>query len=272
MAEQVGKHFVLLNVERRLGGLSTVRKGIDTRDGSPVAVKFVVGSSDELSRKVFDRETRALRSLSHPNIVRFRDAGIDDTGTFYLVLDWVDRSLIDLLVAPPWDGWDDLYKTIAKPLVDGLAYAHLKQLEHRDIKPRNILIDASGAPLLADFGIAKIRGDEQHSELTVQHFRSGPYAPPELDAPIPYVRDVYSVGVVLLQCLSESTIHDFPDVQRALESVNVPSDVRTLLEACVNPEPTERPANGSELASELAKIERQRVARREQPRNGVVPT
>lgn len=46
---------------------------------------------------------------------------------------------------------------IAKPLVDGLAYAHLKLLEHRDIKPSNILIDASGAPLLADFGIAKIR-------------------------------------------------------------------------------------------------------------------
>ena len=57
-------------------------------------MKFVVGSSDELSRKVFDRETRALRSLSHPNIVRFRDAGIDETGTFYLVLDWVDRSSV----------------------------------------------------------------------------------------------------------------------------------------------------------------------------------
>jgi serine/threonine protein kinase len=267
MADQVGKHFVLLNVERRSGGLSTVRKGIDTRDGSPVAVKFVVGSSDELARKHFDREVRALRSLSHPNIVRFRDAGVDETRTYYVVLDWVDRNLNDLLEAPPWDGWDDLYDTIAKPLVDGLAYAHLKQREHRDIKPRNILIDASGAPLLADFGIAKIREDEQHSELTVQHFRSGPYAPPELDAPIPYVRDVYSVGVVLLQCLSESTIRDFPDVRRALEAVNVPSDVRVLLEACVNPEPTERPANGSELASELTKIKRLQVARREQPRN-----
>ena len=52
MAEQVGGHFVLLNVDRRWGGLSTVRKGIDTRDGNPVAVKFVVGPSDELSRKV----------------------------------------------------------------------------------------------------------------------------------------------------------------------------------------------------------------------------
>jgi len=99
----------------------------------------------------------------------------------------------------------------------------------------------------------------------VQNFRSGPYAPPELDGSIPYVRDVYSVGVVLLQCLSDSTIRDFPDVRRALEAVKVPPEVRTVLEACVNPEPGERPANGSELASEFAKIRRQQVARREQP-------
>jgi serine/threonine protein kinase len=75
MAEQVGKHYVLLNTGNRTGGLSTVRKGVDTRDGSQVAVKFVVASSDELARKVFDRETGALRGLSHPNIVHFRDAG-----------------------------------------------------------------------------------------------------------------------------------------------------------------------------------------------------
>lgn len=269
MPEQVGKHYVLLNADRRSGGLSTVRKGVDTRDGSSVAVKFVVGSSDELARKVFDRETKALRSLSHPNIVKFRDAGVDDTGSFYVVLDWVDRNLVDLLEEPPWTGWDELYDLIAWPLVDGLAYAHLKQLEHRDIKPGNILIDASGTPLLADFGIAKIRGDEQHSELTVQHFRSGPYAPPELDAPVPYVRDIYSVGVVLLQCLSESKIRDFPDVGRALESADVPEEVRRLLERCVSPEPTERPANGSELASELKKISGERLAQREQPKNPV---
>jgi len=269
MADQVGKHYVLLNADRRAGGLSTVRKGVDTRDGSQVAVKFIAASTDDLTRKVFDREARALRSLSHPNIVHFRDAGIDETGTFYLVLDWVERSLTDLLKARPWEGWDDLYDTIAKPLVDGLAYAHLKLLEHRDIKPNNILIDASGAPLLADFGLAKIRGDEQHSELTVRNFRSGPYTPPESDSPIPYVRDVYSVGVVLVQCLSEVMIRDYPDIGRALEAVNAPPDVRTVLEACINFEPSERPANGSELAYELAKIRRQEIARHEQPRNPV---
>lgn len=269
MAEQIGKHYVLLKDDKRSGGLSTVRKGVDTRDGSPVAVKFVVAGSDELTRKVFDRETRALRTLSHPNILRFRDADIDESGTYYIVLDWVERNLIDLIKNPSWEGWDDLYDLIAAPLLDGLAHAHLKQLEHRDIKPANILISASGAPMLADFGIAKIRGDQEHSELTVQGFRSGPYAPPEFDAPLPYVRDVYSMGVVLLRCLSEEPIHDLPDVRPALETVNVPPDVRGLLEACIAIEPSERPANGSELAAEFKKIARQRVARQERPKNPI---
>jgi hypothetical protein len=222
-----------------------------------------------LSQKVFERETRALRDLSHANIVGFRAAGVDEAGRYYVVLDWIERNLVDLLEDPPWRSWGELYTAIAKPLVEGLAHAHLKQLEHRDIKPANILIDASGAPLLADFGIAKLRADEMHSEFTVQHFRSGPYAPPEQDATVPYVRDVYSVGVVLLQCLTESPIRDFPDVRQALESVRVPPEIHTLLESCVNPEPTERPANGSVLADELRKLVRQGIAKQQQPRNPI---
>ncbi|TCO33389.1 protein kinase-like protein [Kribbella steppae] len=269
MPEQIGSHYVLLRVDSRSGGLSTVRRAVDTRDGSSVAVKFVVGPTDELSRKVFEREVKTLSELSHPNIVRYREAGIDDTGSYYLILDWVDRNLADLLKDGPWESWDQLYRDFARPLLDGLAYAHLKQIEHRDIKPLNILISSAGDPLLADFGIAKIRGQQEDSELTVAGFRSGPYAPPEIDTPFPYVRDVYSVGVLLLQCLSAERIRDFPDIARALESVPVPPDARKLLEACVNPDPSERPRNASDLASALSTIRRERVARHEQGRNPV---
>lgn len=272
MVDQVGSHYVLINGGNRSGGLSTVRRGIDTRDGSQVAVKFIVGQTDELSQKVFDREVGALRQLTHPNIVHCRDAGMDESDTYFIVLDWVDRNLNDLIEEPPWVDWDTLYEKLAKPLVDGLAYAHLKGLEHRDVKPGNILIDSAGRPLLADFGIAKLREEQQHSELTVQHFRSGPYAPPELDAPAPYVRDVYSVGVVLLQCLHSERIRSYPDVQAALESARVPPDVRTLLEACVSSNYLDRPRNGSELAAELRGIAREQVVRVEAPKNPIVFT
>jgi serine/threonine protein kinase len=170
LPEQVGNHYVLLQGGARSGGLSTVRKGIDTRDGSAVAVKFIVGSTDELSRKVFEREVTTLKALTHPNIVGFRDAGLDETETYYVVLDWVDRNLKDLIGDSPWASWEHLYSKIGSPLIDAVAHAHLKQIEHRDIKPQNILISDSGAPLLADFGIAKIRGEDQDSEMTVAGF------------------------------------------------------------------------------------------------------
>ncbi|MFL6163853.1 MAG: AAA domain-containing protein [Jatrophihabitantaceae bacterium] len=267
MVEQIGKHFVLLNAGGRVGGLSTVRKGIDTRDGTEVAVKFIAAATDELTRKVFERERQTLRSLTHPNIVRFRDAGVDETGTYFIVLDWVDRNLADLLDDPPWRDWQELYRPTVLPLLEALSYAHLKQVEHRDVKPKNILIDRSGLPLLADFGISKVRAQEEHSELTVHAFRSGVYAPPEFDAVRAYVRDVYSLGVVILQCLSNFKIRELSDVSRALTDANVPPDIRTLLEACVSHDPMERPANGSELLSEFKKLESQRVAREARPRN-----
>ena len=131
---------------------------------------------------------------------------------------FVIRNLNDQLANGPWDSWDVVWRDLGRPLLRALAHAHLLQIEHRDIKPSNVLIDGSGAPLLADFGIAKIRGDDQpQSELTVVGFRSGAYAPPEMEAKMPYVRDVYSVGVLLLQCLSKDKILDFPDIAPAFE-------------------------------------------------------
>ncbi|WP_172582557.1 serine/threonine-protein kinase [Subtercola boreus] len=263
MEDRVGQHYVLQRGQNiPQGALSIVRKAVDDRDLKPVAVKFIQAATDDLMRRLFDRETKALRELSHRNIVGFRDAGIDETGTYYLVLNWVDRNLNDLLENRPWSSWPDLYQSFVRPLLDGLAHAHLKQLEHRDIKPANILIDDEGQPLLADFGIAKLRGDEPHSEHTVQGFRSGPYAPPEFEATAPYVRDVYSVGVLILQCLTDSKISDFPHIRPALDNAQVPPDVRSLLEECVAPDASLRPLNAVELAARFRELEQQRVVDR----------
>lgn len=252
MLEVVGGHYVLLRTPARETRLSRVRKAADQRDGSQVAVKYIKAGSDPLAEKLFSLEVKTLRMLDHPSIVRFRDAGIDASGDYFIVLDWVDRNLNDVLANGPWDSWDPMWRDLGRPILQALAYAHLMQIEHRDIKPSNVLIDRTGAPLLADFGIAKIRGDDQPaSDLTVAGFRSGPYAPPEMEAKLPYVRDVYSVGVLLVQCLSADRIRDFPDVAPAVELVGVPPEIKKILEASVHIEPGERPKNASQLLSAL---------------------
>jgi len=270
MPDVIGDHYVLLKVERRGGTFSVVRKAIDDRDESFVAVKLLTGKSDDLTRKVFNNEAKTLQSLTHPNIVRCRAAGMDDTDTYYLVLDWLERNLDDVLkTSGPWESWDRLATDIALPLVDALAYTHLKQIEHRDIKPANVLISERGAPLLADFGIAKIRGEEQTTSQTVAAWHSKPYAPPELNADIRYVRDVYSVGVLLIQCMTKEVLKDLGGVVRALESIPVPPDVRKLLASCIATQPDERPKNASDLLGALKAIQQRRQAQQQVARNPV---
>ena len=270
MADVVGDHYMLLKEERRSGTFSVVRKGIDDRDSSFVAVKLLTGQSDDVTRKVFSNEAKTLKSLSHPNIVRCRWSGTDDTDTYVLVLDWVERNLDDVLKASgPWESWDRLAGDIAFPLVEALAYTHLKQIEHRDIKPQNVLVTDAGVPLLADFGIAKIRGEEQTTLQTVAGWHSKPYAPPELNADIRYVRDVYSMGVLLIQCMTNEQLKDLPGVERALESIPVPPDVRRLLGSCIATQPDDRPKNARDLLDAIKAIQHRRQAQQQVARNPV---
>ncbi|PTR25788.1 protein kinase-like protein [Rhodococcus sp. OK519] len=270
MPEIIDDHYVLLKVARRSGTFSVVRKAIDDRDESFVAVKLLSGQSDDVTRKVFNNEARTLQSLSHPNIVRCRSAGIDETDTYFLVLDWVERNLADVLKeSGPWESWDRLAVDVALPLVDALAYTHLMQIEHRDIKPQNVLISDAGVPLLADFGIAKIRGEEQTSTHTVAAWHSKPYAPPELNADIRYVRDVYSMGVLLIQCMTEEQLKDPASVERALEAIPVPQDIRKLLGTCISIQPEDRPKNASDLLGALKAIHQRNYVQRQAARNHV---
>lgn len=270
MPDVIADHYMLLKVERRGGTFSVVRKAIDERDGSFVAVKLLSGQSDDLTRKVFNNEAKTLRNLSHPNIVRCRWTGTDETDTYVLVLDWVERNLDDVLKnSGPWNSWDRFATEIALPLVDALAYTHLKQIEHRDIKPQNVLVSDSGVPMLADFGIAKIRGEEQTTSETVAGWHSKPYAPPELNADIRYVRDVYSMGVLLIQCMTNEQLKDLAAVERALEAIPVPPDVRRLLGSCIATQPDDRPKNASDLLGALKAIQQGRQAQQQVARNPI---
>ena len=256
--ESIGGKYPLVNEPPRTGGFGTVYKAFDVTEQKLVAVKVVARTKNPRRELAVTRELESLQTLSHPNIIQLRDAGIDESrDAHYLVLEWVDSSLEDILESRGPYTWDDLGDQIARPLTAALAYAHLKEVEHRDIKPSNILITAAGVPLLADFGIAKV-AEGSPSEHTVMAYRSGVYAPPEADGPLKNVRDVYSMGVLLIQAMHQDRLTNFADVDPALHAINVPPDVRELLARCVHPDYTQRPANGALLAEELESVLRGR--------------
>jgi Tol biopolymer transport system component len=141
------------------GGMGEVFKARDTRLDRTVAIKILPPSIalDPHSRQRFEREARAVASLTHPHILTLHDIGSHD-GVDYFVLEYVEgETLADRLLRGPMPLAAALRTAIE--VADALDRAHRAGVVHRDLKPANIMLTRSGAKLL-DFGLAKTRAVE----------------------------------------------------------------------------------------------------------------
>src|SRR5712675_2655189 len=159
-ARLLGKRYALFPNPRQ-GGMAEIYKTSDLKaDGQIVAVKIFRPEvlNERLAREAFHRETEAIRSCVHPNIVSLLDAGTDsETGREFLVLEWIAQNLDQFREKQGFRDWDEFYELIGRPILDALTLAHGRQIVHRDVKPSNILFDEPSVPKLADFNIAKFR-------------------------------------------------------------------------------------------------------------------
>lgn len=173
----------------------------------PVALKLprAAGARPELAQRLA-RERDLLAALTHPNIARLYDAGIDADGQPYLALEVVQGLRIDQhcdarqLDVP---ARLQLFLQAAR----AVAHAHSQLIVHRDLKPSNLLVDGQGQVKLLDFGIARLLDDDaaQPSDLTRESGRlmTREYASPEQVAgqAVGTASDVYSLGVLLYELL-----------------------------------------------------------------------
>ena len=118
-----------------------------------VAIKVFPLSSGLGPPAAFERETRLLASLTHPNLVTVFDCG-EVNGHHFIVTEFVEGSTLRPLIAPgkPWPLDRAIY--VLDRLASALTYIHAKGVLHLDLKPENILCDAAGEPKIADFGLA----------------------------------------------------------------------------------------------------------------------
>ena len=188
------------------GGMSRVWRALDQNTGKNVAVKVLREeySEDESFIRRFDREAQAASRMSHPNIVNLLDVGVEEDGTRYLVMEYVQGKTLKRFIQESGALRPEIAAQIIIRVLAALQHAHQNGVVHRDIKPQNILIDKEGTVKVADFGIARMANAQTVSQTDESVMGSVYYFSPEQarGAAVDARSDIYSVGVVFYEMLT----------------------------------------------------------------------
>ncbi len=201
----IGKIASRYKIVKKLGegGMGEVFLAEDIELHRTIAIKFLpahlLKNSDITSR--FKREAKAVAALNHSNIITIYDIG-HHNNIPYIAMEYVPGfSLKDKIEQE--DISPDQIIDISLQICNGLNEAHQAGIYHRDVKPDNILIDERGRLKIADFGLAKVRGQSQLTEegstlgtlnyMSPEQLRSG-----EVDQR----SDIWSVGIILYEMIT----------------------------------------------------------------------
>ncbi len=257
------------------GGMGVVYRAQQISLDRPVALKLLPRHLALVPQRLtrFRREASAGGRLRHPGLVAVHAVG-EDQGVHFIAQELVPggRTLANLLREESRTAQrpEAFYRRTARLFVkiaDALAAAHAAGVIHRDIKPSNVLIDESGEPKVADFGLARLNDVMQLSQTG--DFAGSPfYASPEQAAGdrdrIDGRSDVFSLGVTLYEALTHArpfdgntsqqvlrrVLHDEPLDPRRLHA-GVPHDLAVICLRCLEKSPARRYASMSALSDDL---------------------
>ena len=250
------------------GGMATVWLGYDTILDRQVAIKtFKIDANDEDAVKRFNREAKAVTSLSHPNIVSIYD--VENEGEFYyLILEYVEgMTLKDYMIKNPRIPIETIVH-IAKQIAAGLSHAHQNGIIHRDIKPQNILMNENLTCKITDFGIARAYGVTTLTQ-TNQMLGTVYYLSPEQARGnvATAQSDIYSLGILIFEMITgqipfkgESAVaialkhlqEELPDIDKFRD--NIPQSVKNIVLQATMKNPNERYISSKELFEDLSTV------------------
>jgi eukaryotic-like serine/threonine-protein kinase len=262
-------------IERELigGGMAQVFVGEDHDLGRKVVIKILPPElAASVSAERFRREILTVARLQHPHIVPILKAGELD-GIPYFVMPYVDGESLDVkLRRTPTLGVREALG-IMKDVARALAFAHERDVVHRDIKPGNILL-SSGSATVTDFGVSKAlssarRSGEKGNGLTNTGMSLGTilYMAPEQAAGDPEIdgrADIYALGVTAYEMLSGAAPFanlnpremltarlTLPPMPLSRVRKDVPAGFERLIARCLAIDPADRPQTAAALVEEL---------------------
>ncbi len=212
----IGSQINQYKIQEKIGsgGQGTVYKALDTKLNRTVVIKVL---PPELTAKTanfkrFEREAQLCSQLDHPNICTIYDFN-EENGVFYIAMQYVEgKNVRQLVSGRPLELKSAL--SVGIQVTDALAYAHSKNIIHRDIKAGNIMVSPGGQAKILDFGLAKLLEDEMeeqtrgHDKTEITElgipYGTATYAAPEqargerADAR----SDIFSTGVLLYEMLT----------------------------------------------------------------------
>ena len=208
-----GRYSLVREIGR--GGMGAVWLGIDKVLEREVALKRIglLPGADSTDLARAEREARLAARLDHPHVVAVFNLVVDvDTGSRWLVMEYVDGTDLSRLVREHGPLTQDDAAPLLRQTADALAAAHAAGIVHRDVKPSNILVDRDRRAKLTDFGIARIATDPSLTQTGLVT-GSPAYLSPEVasgergDSAV----DVWALGATMFYVLSGRTPYEMGD-------------------------------------------------------------
>jgi serine/threonine protein kinase len=203
----IGRYEIQAELGR--GAMGVVYRAHDPLLSRTVAIKTINMDLEQEGMEEYEarfyQEAKAAGGLNHSNIVIVYDIG--KTGNLaYMAMEYIEGVELRTMLSQGQPLQVPQALDIAAQVAEGLDYAHEHQVVHRDVKPANILITPHGRAKIADFGIARMRSAETQTQTGVI-LGSPKYLSPEqvVGKRADHRSDVFSLGVILYQCLTGST-------------------------------------------------------------------
>jgi eukaryotic-like serine/threonine-protein kinase len=188
------------------GGMAVVYRGYQPNLDREIAIKVLPPTykKDPAFLERFKLEARAMAQLTHPNIVTIHDFG-EENDRLYIVMAYIAGGTLRDRLGGPMN--PQMVVQYIRDVASALAYAHERQIVHRDVKPANVLLDGEGRGILSDFGIAKVRAARDGVTRVGAGVGTPEYMSPEQcrGTAVDGRADIYALGVLAYEMLTGRT-------------------------------------------------------------------